>query len=71
MTTKNIFEGLTEQEALDQIEGYLSDKVHDHKVAYIIYTKEFLEQTSGIELTDDDMDECQAQLEDFSPVDYL
>ena len=44
MTMKNIFEGLTEQEALDQIEGYLSDKAHDHKVAYIIYTKEFLEQ---------------------------
>ena len=42
MTTKNVFEGLTEQEALDQIEGYLSDKVNDHKVAYIIYTNEFL-----------------------------
>ena len=71
MTMKNIFEGLTEQEALDQIEGYLSDKAHDHKVAYIIYTKEFLEQIHGMELTDDDMDECQAQLEDFSPVEYL
>lgn len=71
MTTKNIFEGLTEQEALNQIEGYLSDKVRNHKVTYIIYTKEFLEQIRGMELTDDDMDECQAQLEDFSPVEYL
>ncbi len=72
-TTKayEIVEELGDKDALNLADCLLAELEARKQVVWKTYTKEDLSQVSGKEIDDDDMEECQACLDDFNPTKYL
>lgn len=70
-TASKIVKELGEENALNLAECILAELGEQHKVVWATYSQEHLSCCLGRLLDEDDMEECQAHLDDFNPTEYL
>ena len=70
-TASEIVKELGEENALNLAECILAELGGQHKVVWTTYSQEHLSCCLGRLLDENDMEECQAHLDDFNPIEYL
>ena len=69
-TAKKIKDELGNEAAINLVTSILDILGNEHQLIWELYTREELNNLTGKEVTDSDMEECQDMLDSFNPCDY-